>query len=105
MLAITENHKNICHGFTIEDSDIQQTMITTKFGSVFNLNMLFHHWWQPLPEITLVATMALPWKVRDLQWKPNFPKFGLVFNLNVLLAILDGSQYQKWQKCLQWLYH
>ena len=35
---------------------------------------------------------------RDLKWKPNTTKFGSIFNFNMLLAILDGSHYQKSQK-------
>ena len=41
----------------------------------------------------------------DLQLKPNITKFAWIFHLNMLLAILDGSNYQKSQKkWLPWLY-
>ena len=40
MAAITQNHKNDYHGFTVQNWHLQQTPSTTKFGSIFNLNML-----------------------------------------------------------------
>ena len=40
MAAITKNLMNDYHGFTIHDRDLQQKPSNTKFGSIFNLNML-----------------------------------------------------------------
>ena len=47
MAAITKNHKNDCHGSMLENRDLQQTPRATKFGSIFNLNMLSAISWQP----------------------------------------------------------
>ena len=36
----TKNHKNDCHDSTIQPRDLQPKLNMTKFGSIFNFNML-----------------------------------------------------------------
>ena len=40
MTTIIKKYKNDYHGVTIQDRDLQTPLNTTKFGSIFNLNML-----------------------------------------------------------------
>ena len=38
MAAITWNHKNDCHGSTVQDRDLQQKLNANQFGPIFTLN-------------------------------------------------------------------
>ena len=40
LAVIANNHKNGCHGSTIQDRDIQWKPSIPNFGQIFNLNML-----------------------------------------------------------------
>ena len=45
------------------------------------------------------------WMVKMNATKMTFPKFGSIFIFSMLSVILAGSQYQKSQNWLPWLYH
>ena len=80
------------YGSTIQDTDLQQKPNAIKFGSIFNLNMLFAISSAILDaqKITVIATMPLALKIQAWNEKPKNTKSGPIFNL----IILGGSHSQ-----------
>ena len=94
----TRNHKNGNYNLWSQHRDLQPKPNPTKFGSIFNFNMMSAILDAAITRNHKNDNYNLWSEHRDLQSKLNPTKFGLIFNFHIMSVILDFGHYQKSQK-------